>query len=64
VFEPYRRTIWNRDQLPGIGSGYGLTFHGPDYVHAHWGAFFEIVEIRRRAITDWQDLVVCRRRIG
>jgi len=63
-FEPYLRTFWNRDQLPGVRAGYGLTFHGADYIRRHWSRYLEIVEIRKRAISAWQDLVVCRKRIG
>ena len=64
LFEPYVRSIWNRSELPGVGNGYGLAFHGGDYLDAHWSRFLEVVEVRERALSAWQDLVVCRNRIG
>ena len=64
VFEPYVRTIWNRGRLRGVGSQYGLAFHGLDYLRARWEPFFDVTEVRERAVSDWQDLVVCRSRTG
>jgi SAM-dependent methyltransferase len=64
VFEPYVRSVWNRGELPGVTGAYGLTFHGADYVRTRWDRHFEVLDIRERALSDWQDLVVCRARIG
>lgn len=64
MFAPYRRSRWNRADLPGVGEGYGLAFHGPDFVRAFWGRWFEVERIVPRALTDWQDAVVLRRRRG
>jgi SAM-dependent methyltransferase len=61
VFVPYRRSIWNRADLPGIGEQYGLAFHGDEYVHARWAAHLEIVDVLPQAMTRWQDIVVARR---
>ncbi len=61
VFEPYLRSVWNRSDLAGVGSEYGLTFHGADYLRRHWSDWLEVVAVRERAISGWQDLVVCRR---
>ncbi len=61
VFVPYRRSIWNRADLPGIGEQYGLAFHGDQYVRARWAAGLEIVDILPHAMTRWQDIVVARR---
>jgi SAM-dependent methyltransferase len=61
-FVPYTRSFWNRGELPGIGSGYGLTFHGPEYIRETWAQWFEVVHIAPHALTGWQDVVVCRRR--
>jgi SAM-dependent methyltransferase len=61
VFEAYVRSVWNRSDLPGVGSRYGLTFHGGEYLRHHWSDWLEVVAVRERAISGWQDLVVCRR---
>jgi SAM-dependent methyltransferase len=61
VFEPYRRSIWNRSELPGVGGEYGLAFHGEGYLRDHWSGVFEISAVLERALTAWQDIVVCRR---
>lgn len=61
VFEPYLRTQWNRAELPGVSSRYGLAFHGATYLTEHWSGPFEVLEVRPRAIAGWQDLVVCRK---
>jgi SAM-dependent methyltransferase len=62
VFEPYVRSRWNRSDLPRVGSRYGLAFHGGDYLRRHWPEWLEVVDVRERAISRWQDLVVCRHR--
>ena len=64
VFEPYARSLWNRSDLPGVGGRYGLTFHGGEYLRRHWSQWLEVVEVRERAISGWQDLVVCRRPVA
>ncbi len=61
LFVPYRRSIWNRADLPGIGEQYGLAFHGEQYVRARWAVGLEIVDILPHAMTRWQDIVVARR---
>jgi len=62
AFVPYVRSRLNRRELPGVAARYGLAFHGHGYVRAHWRRWFEIVALLPRAVTDWQDLVVARRR--
>ncbi|MGI8412731.1 MAG: class I SAM-dependent methyltransferase [Solirubrobacteraceae bacterium] len=62
VFEPYLRSVWNRAELPGVGGGYGLAFHGGDYLRARWSATIEVVDVLEQAMTGWQDIVVCRKR--
>ncbi|MGI8428670.1 MAG: class I SAM-dependent methyltransferase [Solirubrobacteraceae bacterium] len=59
VFEPYTRSVWNRADLPGVGAGYGLAFHGGDYVRERWSATLEVRAVLERAMTGWQDIVVC-----
>ncbi len=61
AFVPYRRSRWNREQLPGVSEAYGLTFHGEGYVRRRWSAWFEVLDVLPRTIAGWQDLVVCRR---
>jgi SAM-dependent methyltransferase len=64
AFVPYRRSIWNEGELPGVGGEYGLAFHGGSYVRSRWSAMFDVfdvVDVLERAITGWQDLVVCRK---
>jgi SAM-dependent methyltransferase len=59
VFVPYRRSVWNAGELPGVDGDYGLAFHGGDYLRSHWGAWFEIAGVAERGMTAWQDIVVC-----
>jgi SAM-dependent methyltransferase len=59
VFVPYRRSVWNQGELPGIGDSYGLAFHGSAYVNRRWAPFLKVREVLPRALTNWQDLVVC-----
>lgn len=61
VFEPYETRVESRD-LRGISGDYGLTFQSEDQVRRDWTKWFEVLEIRTRAINNWQDLVVLRRR--
>lgn len=60
VFEPYRRTRWNRGELPGVGAEYGLAFHGERYVRSHWAATLDVRAVLPRAMTSWQDVVCVR----
>jgi SAM-dependent methyltransferase len=61
VFVPYSRSVWNRAELPGVGPRYGLAFHGPHYFASRWSPKLAVLELKPRAITAWQDLVVCRK---
>jgi SAM-dependent methyltransferase len=58
AFVPYRRSLWNRGELPGIGGGYGLAFHGERYIEERWGRHLTVERIAPRALTGWQDVVV------
>ena len=58
VFAPYRRSFWTDGDLPGVGREYGLAFHGADHARALWRRSLQVVEVRPRALTDWQDVVV------
>jgi SAM-dependent methyltransferase len=62
VFVPYTRSMWTEGELPGVGRDYGLAFHGAGHVRAAWDRELEILAVRDRAVTGWQDLVVCRKR--
>jgi SAM-dependent methyltransferase len=62
VFEPYRRSVWNAAELPGVGVDYGLAFHGPGYIRERWSRAFEVIGVLERGIAGWQDVVVCRKR--
>jgi SAM-dependent methyltransferase len=59
VFAPYRRSFWTDGDLPGVGREYGLAFQGPEHTRASWGRTLQVVEVRARALTDWQDVAVC-----
>lgn len=61
AFEPYRRSVFNAADLQGVGNQYGLAFHGGDYLRERWSRALEVVAILERAMTGWQDIVVCRR---
>lgn len=41
---------------------YRTTFQSRAYTERHWGAHFEILDYRARAIVNYQDLVILRRR--
>jgi hypothetical protein len=59
VFVPYVRSFWTDGELPGVGREYGLAFEGETHVRRTWGRALQVVEVRERALTDWQDVVVC-----
>jgi len=59
AFVPYVRSRWNAADLPGVGSDYGLAFHGHEYLRERWAQWFSVAAIRERALAGWQDLVVC-----
>ncbi len=59
VFVPYVRSFWNDGELPGVGREYGLAFAGAAHIRRSWGRSLQVVELRERALTDWQDVAVC-----
>lgn len=59
MFEPYARSLWNEGELPGIGRDYGLAFHGEQYVRGHFSRWLRVEALLPRAMTAWQDVVVC-----
>ncbi len=59
VFAPYVRSAWNIGDLPGVGREYGLAFHGSDYVRDTWSPVLPVIDVHERALTGWQDVVVC-----
>ena len=59
VFAPYRRSFWTDGELPGVGREYGLAFQGPEHTRVSWGRALQVVEVRARALNDWQDVAVC-----
>jgi SAM-dependent methyltransferase len=61
VFAPYIRSVWNSGEMPGIGREYGLAFQGPEHASASWSPHLRVVEVLERALTGWQDVVVCSR---
>jgi SAM-dependent methyltransferase len=61
MFVPYTRSFWNRGELPGVGAGYGLAFHGEGYIRERWSRWLTVERIAPSALTGWQDLVRCRR---
>jgi SAM-dependent methyltransferase len=61
VFVPYVRSVWNRADLPGVGSRYGLAFHGPEYFASRWSLTLGVRDVKPRAVTAWQDLVICQK---
>jgi SAM-dependent methyltransferase len=61
VHVPYVRTRWNRADLPGVDPGFGLAFHGERRLRERWSPWLEVERVVPRALTDWQDLAVCRR---
>ncbi|HEY3727903.1 MAG TPA: class I SAM-dependent methyltransferase [Solirubrobacteraceae bacterium] len=61
LFVPYERSLFVDGELPGVGREYGLAFHAPGYVRSRWTAELEVLDVLERAVTGWQDLVVCRK---
>lgn len=61
VFVPYRRSVWNRGDLPGVPAQYGLAFHGEGYLRRHWARTLPPIAVLPQAMTGWQDIVVCQR---
>jgi SAM-dependent methyltransferase len=59
LFAPYARSFFNDGDLPGVGRDYGLAFQGPEHTRAGWSPSLQVVEVQERALTDWQDVVVC-----
>jgi hypothetical protein len=60
-FEPYEIGGWNAADFAGIEDVYGLAFHMPEYVAAHWAPW--LVELGRHysVVNGWQDLVLFER---
>jgi SAM-dependent methyltransferase len=44
----------------GLPEFYQTTFHTHDYVKRVWSNYFEVIDIRKRWISDWQDAVLLR----
>lgn len=61
VFVPYVRSMWTEGDLPGIGREYGLAFQGATHVRETWSRELEVTDVIPRALTGWQDIVVCRK---
>jgi len=62
VFEAYDSTRGRAEELPGISGAYGLAFQSASRVAERWSQRFTVEAQLERAILDWQDLVVLRRR--
>lgn len=41
---------------------YQTAFHAEQYISSRWSRFFEIIRIMKKGITNYQDIVLCRRR--
>ncbi len=61
VFARYVRSMWMVAELPGVGRDYGLAFAGTEHVRSTWSPVLEVVDVRERAMTYWQDIVVLRK---
>jgi len=46
---------------PGLPGFYQNAFHSEDYIRRHWGQYFAIEAVARRAVCGHQDLVICTR---
>ena len=46
----------------GLPDFYQTTYHMPAYIRTRWSTYFDILDIRERAIDDHQDIVLCRKR--
>lgn len=45
----------------GLPDFYQTSFHTKEYIHIHWGKFFEIKRIIKKGVAKHQDLILCRR---
>lgn len=61
LFVPYRRSVWNVGELPGVEGEYGLAFHGDRYLRSHWPQALPVLDVVERGMTSWQDVVVCQK---
>lgn len=46
---------------PGLPDFYQTAYHTPSYIRSHWSRYFEVLDIRERALDGHQDIVVCRK---
>ena len=60
IFEPYVKTWANADGLRNTDDGYGMTFHGEEYVRDHWSRWFTVDDIIHGEFNGLQSLVLAR----
>lgn len=60
LFEPYVSTWANSGGMRGTGSGYGMSFHGEEYIRRHWSRWFSIEGILVGVFNGAQDMVLAR----
>jgi len=47
----------------GLPSFYQTSYHTDDYILNHWSRFFTIEKFIKRGIANYQDLILCRKRV-
>lgn len=63
IYEPYEMGNWTKRDFPGIDATFGMTFHSPAYIRNKWtSADWEVVDVLPRALGNWQDVALLRRR--
>lgn len=45
----------------GLPDFYKTTFHTESYIRSEWSQYFQIVDIIKNGIANYQDLIVCRK---
>jgi SAM-dependent methyltransferase len=48
----------------GLPDFYRQAFHLKPYIDRVWSEFFEIIRLGEREVADYQDLVVCKKRLS
>jgi hypothetical protein len=53
--------FWQKSHLTSAAYDYGMTFISETYIRKVWGRHFSVVEVRRGALHEFQDIVVLER---
>jgi SAM-dependent methyltransferase len=60
VFERIKGFVFGTKKMVAEKFEYGITFVPEDYLRAHWGRWFDIIDYHHGGIHDFQDIVVLK----